>query len=126
MFVVVCSFYKGKFVLSQHKMRNTWETQGGHIEDGEQPIDAAKRELFEESGVVDADLYPVCDYLGYTNQGSAYGAVFMADVHTLGEMPDSEMKEIRLFDEMPENLTYPNVSPRLFNEAMRVRKELKL
>ena len=40
----------------------TWETQGGHIEAGEQPLDAAKRELFEESGAVDFDIQPLCDY----------------------------------------------------------------
>lgn len=124
-FVVVCSFYKGRILLSQHKKRNTWETQGGHIEAGETPLEAARRELYEESGVKDADVYPVCDYLGYTDEGSAYGAVFLADVHAIGELPESEMKEIRIFDEMPEALTYPHVTPRLFAEAEKVWKGIQ-
>ena len=70
MFVVICSFYKGKWILSKHKQRTTWETQGGHIEAGETPLEAAKRELFEESGVFDADVIPVCDYLGYEGIGT--------------------------------------------------------
>ena len=45
-YVVVLSEYNGKILLSRHKDRTTWETQGGHIEDGETPLDAAKRELY--------------------------------------------------------------------------------
>lgn len=116
-YVVVCSFYQGKFLLSRHKKRDTWETQGGHIEPGETPLDAAKRELFEESGVRDAVLSPVCDYYGYNPESHSNGAVFLARVRHLGTMPESEMQEIGLFDTLPENLTYPNVTPRLFAEA---------
>lgn len=52
-YVVVLSIHAGKIVLSRHKARATWETQGGHIEPGETPIEAAKRELYEESGAKD-------------------------------------------------------------------------
>ena len=117
MFVVVCADYQGKYLLSRHKKRDTWETQGGHIEPGETPLEAAKRELYEESGVTDAQLYPVCDYLGYDKDGSAYGTVFCAKVHSLGSLPESEMQEIGLFDVLPENLTYPHVTPLLMKEA---------
>ena len=120
MFVVICSFYKGKWILSKHKKRTTWETQGGHIEEGETPLEAAKRELFEESGISDAEIYPVCDYLGYDSNGSATGVVFLAVVHSLGTMPESEMQEIGFFDEIPAELTYPNVSPVLFREAEKL------
>lgn len=119
-YVVVCSFYQGKIMLSRHKQRNTWETQGGHIEEGETALAAAKRELYEESGVENADFYPVCDYLGYDQTGSAEGAVFLAVVHQMGTLPDSEMKEAALFSVLPENLTYPMVTP----ELMKWAKEL--
>ena len=104
-FVVICSFYQGKWILSKHKKRNTWETQGGHIERGETPLEAAKRELFEESGVSDADLFAICDYLGYDSRGSANGVVFLAVVHELGELPESEMQKIGCFDVIPNELT---------------------
>lgn len=122
-YVVVCSFYQGKYLLSRHKHRDTWETQGGHIEPGETALDAAKRELYEESGVLDADLYSVCDYLGYNSQRQSNGAVFLADIHKLGALPESEMKEVGVFDALPENLTYPNVTPRLFAEAKKAKEE---
>ena len=123
-YTVICTSYEGKWVLSKHKKRNTWETQGGHIEDGETPIECAKRELFEESGIRDADIYPVCDYVGYNSQSSANGMVFLAVVHSLGELPESEIKEIKLFDTLPTDLTYPQTSPRLYAEAEKALKLL--
>ena len=123
-YTVICSNYNGRWVLSRHKSRDTWETQGGHIEDGETPLEAAKRELYEESGIRDADVYPVCDYWGFNPYRSDNGMVFLAVVHSIGRLPESEMQEIRLFDELPENLTYPLTTPALFREAERVLKSL--
>lgn len=116
-YVVVCTFYRGKCLLSRHRERLSWETQGGHIEPGETALEAAKRELYEESGVENARLYPVCDYLGVNPPRQANGTVFLAVAEALGPMPESEMAEAALFDTLPENLTYPNVTPRLFAEA---------
>ena len=121
---VICSHYKGKWVLSRHKKRDTWETQGGHIEEGETPLECARRELFEESGIKDADLYPVCDYWGFNRQACSNGMVFLAVVHALGALPESEMEEIGLFDALPENLTYPQTSPKFFAEAEKVLKKV--
>ncbi len=121
-YTVICSNYKGKWILSKHKDRDTWETQGGHIEAGETPTEAARRELYEESGIRDADVYPVCDYLGYNRFRSANGMVFLAVVHSIGQLPDSEMREIGMFEELPENLTYPQTSPVLYREAEKLLK----
>ncbi len=118
-FVVICTFYQGKYVLSRHKMRKTWETQGGHIELNETPLEAAKRELFEESGLIDAEIYPVCDYYGYDSNGHSNGMVFVAIAHQFGALPESEMSEIKMFDCLPKELTYPKVTPILFQEAMQ-------
>lgn len=119
-YVVVCASYHGKWLLSRHRDRDTWETQGGHIEPGETPLQAAVRELYEESGVKDASLRAVCDYCGFDDSGSASGVVFLAVVHSLGALPESEMAEVRAFDALPDRLTYPGVSPRLFSEAAKL------
>ncbi len=116
-YVVVCSYYKGQWLLSRHVKRDTWETQGGHVEPGETPLEAAKRELYEESGVQDAKVYPVCDYYGYNSKSHANGMVFLAKIHSFGELPESEMKETRLFAKLPGDLTYPDVTPVLIGEA---------
>ncbi len=124
-YTVICANYNGKWLLSKHKKRDTWETQGGHIEDGETPLACAKRELFEESGIKDADIYPVCDYWGFNSQRCSNGMVFLAVVHSLGELPESEMEEIGLFEVLPDELTYPQTSPVLYAEAAKLLKTIK-
>jgi len=125
-FVVVCSRYNGKWLLSMHDDRDTWETQGGHIEAGEDVVQAARRELLEESGVNEAELIPVCDYYGYTDTDSANGAVFLADVKEIGKLPNNEMQAVGLFPliPIPSDLTYPKVTPVLIYEALNKCIEL--
>jgi 8-oxo-dGTP diphosphatase len=122
-YVVVCTRYEGQWLLSRHKKRDTWETQGGHIEQGETPLDAAQRELYEESGVSDAEIIPVCDYYGYDDKGHSNGVVFLAKVHSHGTLPESEMERVQAFAQLPENLTYPSVTPVLMAEALKCEKE---
>lgn len=124
-YVVVCARCGDKWLMSRHKKRDTWETQGGHIEANETPLDAARRELYEESGADDADIIPVCDYYGYDDFGHANGVVFLAIIHHLSQLPMSEMKEVRLFEQLPEEMTYPNVSPVLYAEAEKVLRGVR-
>lgn len=114
-FVVVLSRYRGQLLLSRHRRRTTWETQGGHIEAGEEPIQAAHRELREESGALDYTLRPLCDYWAGTPDDHATGMVFLADITRLGELPqDFEMAQVGLFDTLPAELSYPQITPRLY------------
>ena len=121
-YVVICSFYRDQIILSRQKNKQTWETQGGHIEENETPKEAALRELYEESGIRNADLVPVCDYYGYDSNSHANGMVFAAIVKDIGDLPESEMAEIKLFDQLPEELSYPLVTP-VFFEACREKIE---
>lgn len=122
-YVVILSEYQGKILLSRHQNRTTWETQGGHIESGEQPVEAARRELYEESGATQFEMIPLCDYwAGMEGTGDgANGMVFTAVIHQLGAIPESEMAETRQFDELPENLTYPEITPVLFQYLFKNR-----
>ena len=120
-YVVVASWYQGKILLSRHKDRTTWETQGGHIEPGENPLDAARRELYEESGAEEFDIRPVFDYWAGDEAGSASGVVFLAEIRELGPMPDSEMAEVRTFEKLPENVTYPAITPKIFQALEKMK-----
>lgn len=125
-YVVILSEYQGKILLSRHKNRMTWETQGGHIEAGETPLEAAKRELYEESGASEFTIRAVCDYWAgdeATEQGAS-GMVFQAEITALSELPESEMTEVRTFDRLPENLTYPAITPVLFERLNAPEKLL--
>ena len=114
-YVVILSEYQGKILLSQHRDRSTWETQGGHIEPGETPLEAARRELFEESGALEYEISPLCDYWAGTPGDSANGMVFQAKITKLGPLPQSEMARVQTFEHLPENLTYPAITPVLFD-----------
>ena len=116
-FVVICTFCNGKYVLSYHRKHESWETQGGHIEDGESPYEAACRELYEESGIKDTNLVSVCDYNAIDSEGNSNGRVYAAQIQHLEELPQSEMSSVKVFDTLPDNLTYPLVTPVLFREA---------
>ena len=108
----VIASYKNKWIFCMHKKRNTWEHPSGQVEIGETPLEAAKRELYEETGAVDFDIEPLCDYYinaelnGHTFNGN--GQVYFAIVHTLEDLPCySEMGKIGFFDSLPDELTYP-------------------
>ena len=119
-FVVIFARYRNRWLYIRHKERRTWETAGGHIEPGETPLDAAKRELYEETGARDFRIRPVFDYHADNRAvkpgDHAAGQVFLAEVKILGELPDYEMAETGLWDTYPEELTYPAILPVLFQK----------
>ena len=123
-FAVIVSKYNGKFVYARHKERETWETPGGHRELNEDINDTATRELREETGAVKFIIEPICDYLcDYSvereNDEKSYGRLYYAEIEKLGELPNLEIAEIALFDNMPENLTYPEIQPVWFDRALK-------
>jgi 8-oxo-dGTP pyrophosphatase MutT (NUDIX family) len=46
----------GRLLLHHHRRLNRWLQMGGHLEAGEEPLDAALREAAEESGLCDLRL----------------------------------------------------------------------
>lgn len=114
-FTVIFAKYGDKWVFPRHRKRQTFETAGGHIEPGETPLDCAKRELWEETGAKEFTIRPVFDYWAADEIGDSNGAVFYAEISEFGQLPtDFEMREVGLFDGLPEELTYPYITPVLF------------
>ena len=126
-FVVSLSRYQGQWLFSRHRARSTWEGQGGHIEDGETPAQAMERELFEESGALKAKIIPICDYAVSGEDGSfgPAGQFFFSEIDLLGELPETEIGEVRLFDGLPEDMTYPHILPSLWDKLQKFLSEQK-
>lgn len=57
-----------------------WFIPGGHVEEGERPVEAAARELFEEAGiVVAASELSLVDVMSYeTGRGTAHTLIYNA------------------------------------------------
>lgn len=118
-YAVISASFKGKWIYVKHKERDTWEIPGGRREIGEEINDTAKRELFEETGAKTFDIKPICEYSVTTDNKASYGRLYYAEVEELGDLPDLEIERIELFDTLPENLTYPEIQPLLYEKVVR-------
>ena len=117
---VTAAKHRGKWVFVRHKDRDTFELPGGHIEPGEEPEDAARRELREESGAKKFELWPVAPYAVMRGDDTSCGLLAFAAIDSFDEIPeDFEMAERTFFDDAPDNLTYPTIVPKLIARAER-------
>lgn len=99
----------------------------GHPEPDEGNVEAAVRELAEETGALDFVMVPVTYYSVDAGQGRQYGRLFLAEVETLGELTDkAEIEEVKFFHRLPRNLSLPEVMTFLYSVARQYAKSLKV
>lgn len=122
-FAVIIAKTDGKCVLCKHRKRNTLEFPGGKREPGEPISDTAKRELHEETGALDFTIRPVCVYsvIAEDNSGGqeSFGMLYYAEIRTFEKELHSEIEKIIITDRQPEAWTYPEIQPRLMEEAVK-------
>ena len=117
--VVCVSRYKDKYVFCYNKKRNGWEIPVGHIEDWETWEEAAKRELYEETGATKIKVTPVCVY-----KISTFGLLCYCEILEMDKLPEEfEMSEIMLSDSLPDNLTFPD-SFKLYFDTVKTKMKL--
>jgi 8-oxo-dGTP diphosphatase len=117
-YVVIVAFYNNKLIIVRHRDRETWEIPGGHKEEFENCLEAAGRELYEETGAEVFDLKLVSTYSVSSRQKTSYGQLYYADVEVLGKLPEMEIEEVKLVNTLPDKLTYPLIQPHLYNKVL--------
>ncbi len=105
--VAVFARHHDHVLLIEHRRLATWLPVGGEIEPGETPLEAARRELHEETGL-DGTFTPLGDVvdgtppglIGYEehlagSKGLHLNFVFVADVATRDVVPNDEIVSYR-------------------------------
>lgn len=115
--IVCVSKYRGKYVFCYNKKRKGWEIPGGHIEEGETWEDAARREMYEETGATKIAVEPICVY-----KINSFALLCYCEILEMAKLPeDYEMSEILLADDLPENFNYPDTF-KLYFDIVKEKK----
>lgn len=64
-------------------------------------------------------------YSVYNGEAKTFGQLYYAEVECLEELPSFEISEIKLFNTIPESLTYPLIQPYLFKKVVEFSTELE-
>ncbi len=131
--VAVYPRFEGRVLLIHHRRLGIWLPPGGELNDGETPLEAAARELREETGlegrfpkVSDIDGTPL-GLIGYEehvagSKGIHLNFVFVADVDTDVVKPNDEFEAWKWVDHFDDIGGPPNVA-QLGKVALAVGKK---
>jgi 8-oxo-dGTP diphosphatase len=119
---VVAARHQEKWVCVRLKGRKVWCFPGGRRESGESMEENARRELYEETGALDFDLYPLGLYgVDHRRQvdgkelreRKSWGGLYGAEIRTFGTIPEEfEIAERHYFDHFPlDNARFPDIMP---------------
>lgn len=122
-FAVIIAKTEGKWVFCKNRERETYELPGGHREAGEGILEAARRELYEETGALTYCIEPICVYSvsapGNFGGEEGFGMLYYADITEFEPELHSEIEKILITEKPVENWSYPPIHPRMIEEARR-------
>lgn len=120
-YVVIVSREQDKWLFVRHRQRTTWELPGGKRESGEAVFQAARRELYEETGSLCYRMQEICAYR-ISEEDPYWGLLLYAEIIDRGELPESEIKEVKADEGEPVCWTYEAHAELL----KRVKQEMNL
>lgn len=82
--VLVISQYKSAWYLTHHKVRGL-EFPGGKVEEGESLLEAARREVYEETGAKVDELSQIAEYKVTEGKDSFVKAVFWGKIKSISK-----------------------------------------
>lgn len=122
-FAVIIAKSGGRWVFCKHRERDTYEVPGGHREAGEDILETAKRELYEETGALIYDINPVCVYSvtaeNNFNGIETFGMLYFAEIKEFENELHNEIEKIVLMENLTDKWTYPEIQPELIKEYNR-------
>jgi 8-oxo-dGTP diphosphatase len=121
-YVVILAAYKQEWIVIRNKHKTLWEIPGGKRESGETLLEAACRELYEETGAVAFELTPFSIYF----MNGSYGMNFYAEITELGDLPAYEIGEIRFCSSLPDGLSYGALYYKMFDQWNELKDQADL
>lgn len=116
-YAVIATKSNGKWIYVKHRERTTWEIPGGRREKDEPIHKTAERELIEETGAFTYEIMPIGAYSVTTDTAKSYGLLCYAEVEKFSDTLEHEIDEVREFDALPDEMTYPLIQPILMEAA---------
>jgi 8-oxo-dGTP diphosphatase len=115
-YVIIMTKYQNKWILVRSKNSDSWIYPGGRIEKDENLIVAAKRELYEETGIKNAYINPISLYSVKNEDELDYGIIYFAEAQEKARLTEYEIEEIKYIDDMTGIKTrFPEINPFIFN-----------
>ena len=120
---VISAKYQNRWVFVKHKQRDTWEAPGGKKRQDEDIDTCARRELIEETGANKFILTPLCIYSVSKDGVRDFAQLYYAEIESFNELPDFEIEKVEFFDDLPNNLTYPQIESDIFRKTLEMLKQ---
>lgn len=126
-FVILAVRWKGNWVFAKRKDGDRFGLPGGRVRPNESPLIAARRILYEQTGITAGKLYPICSYSLSTTQTfntrasrkESYGRLYYIEALCKTALPDFEIQCNRADGWIPDDKdwAYPILQKPLFRKA---------